>query len=382
MRKMVLTTVGTSLLNHLAEKKTNLKNYIERIEGKPSASTKNYDEEYKTIKKESLSYLKNLNLDKSTDLDKSSAEIKSLVKLGINQDDEVYLFTTETIDGKLCAEILNEFIKEKLGCEVKIEEIKGLQVGDFEIFKKEGIKNFIDRLTSIIDNPNYRYGSEMILNITGGFKAVIPYTTILGMMKFIKVVYIFEDTQGLLELPPLPITYNKDFLQQHKSIFDRLAERTIVPISEFKSWLKYDDEEFNKCSAMIEEDGRDVMFSTLGEYLYKQFLEDTSTKIYLSKKAKNVFDSLTGEYLSRIEGLFEDLRNSQRRQQLIHKKFESFETDCLCLKKPHTAERIFFFEDDKHIKIVEIFLDHNEYETYIKNNSILKQAYKDFVLLE
>jgi putative CRISPR-associated protein (TIGR02619 family) len=228
MNKMVLTTVGTSLLIHLIEKKTNLRNSIERIEGEPSEKLNDYRKEYDVLKKESLSHLKSLNLDKSTDLDKSSAEIKSLFKLRIGNNDVVYLFATETIDGKLCTEVLKDFIEEKFGCEVKVEEIKGLQVSNPELFKKTGVRNYIDKTTKIIEN--HRYSHQLILNTTGGFKAVVPYSTLLGMLFQIPVFYIFEDTQSLIELPPLPLEYNFKIIEELKDKFYRIDSETSIPM--------------------------------------------------------------------------------------------------------------------------------------------------------
>ncbi|MGQ0794192.1 MAG: putative CRISPR-associated protein [Deltaproteobacteria bacterium] len=374
MRKMALTTVGTSLLFHLREKKDSLKNLVESIEGKSSGLRGDYSREFEELKKQCLSRLSGLNLDKNSDLNKSSAEIKSLAKLGITEADVVYLFATETMDGNLCAEVIEQYIKGEFGCSVKTEEVKGLQVKDSERFRKEGVRNFIDKLMNIIEKSRYEY--EIIFNITGGFKAVIPYTTFVGMINSVKVVYTFEDTDYLIELPALPITYNKEFLNQHKAKFDKVHSKSIIGMREFRKGL--DDEEYEKFSAMIEDDGQSVTFSALGELLYKQFLQDDSTKIHLSHKAKKVYADLNGEQLDKIQSYFKDLKDSQKRSQFLHEKFESLKTDCLCFKKPHTAERIFYFEEAGAIKVVEIFLDHNNYERYIEDNDILKEHYKEF----
>ncbi|HWP91859.1 MAG TPA: putative CRISPR-associated protein [Thermodesulfobacteriota bacterium] len=286
MRKMVLTTVGTSLIYHLVEKKTNLKNYADGIEGKPSKELDNYRREYDVLKKESLSHLKSLNLDKSTDLDKSSAEIKSLLKLGIGNSDVVYLFATETIDGKLCAEVLKDFIEEEFGCDVKLEEINGLQVSNPELFKKTGVRNYIDKATKIIENHHY----QLILNTTGGFKAVVPYTTLLGMLFQIPVFYIFEETQSLIELPPLPLEYNFKIIEELKDKFYRIDLETSIPYDEFRKGI--DDEKYKQCIALIEEEKGYVTLSAIGIAIWEKYKEDNPPLAPKSKKSPDEKDHL------------------------------------------------------------------------------------------
>lgn len=290
MRKMVLTTVGTSLIFHLVEKKTNLKNYAERIEGKPSKELDDYSKEYETIKKESLSHLKGLDLKKNADPDKSSAEIKSLVKLEIGQDDVVYLFATETIDGKLCAEVLEVFIREKFNCKVTIEEIEGLQVSNSELFRKKGIKNYIDKVTKVIENPNNRYGYELILNITGGFKATVPYTTLLGMLFQIPVFYIFEDTQSLIELPPLPLEYNFKIIEELKDKFYKIESETSISFDEFIKGVK--DVKYKQSIALIEEEKGSITLSGIGLAIWKKYNEDNPPLPPRSKKSPDEKDHL------------------------------------------------------------------------------------------
>jgi len=288
MSRMVLTTVGTSLIFHLVEKKTNLKNHVETIEGRFSKELDDYRKEYDLIKKESLIHLKGLNLNKSTDLNKSSAEIKSLVKLGIGNNDVVYLFATETIDGKLCAEVLKDFIEEKFVCEVKVEEIKGLQVSNPELFKKTGVRNYIDKTTKIIEN--HRYSHQLILNTTGGFKAVVPYTTFLGMLFQIPVFYIFEDTQSLIELPPLPLEYNFKIIEELKDKFYRIDSETSIPYDEFRKGVN--DEKYKQCIALIEEEKGSITLSAIGLAIWEKYKEDNPPLPPKSNKSPDEKDHL------------------------------------------------------------------------------------------
>lgn len=77
------------------------------------------------------------------DLNDTSAEIKSLIKMGLQPDDGIILITTDTIDGKLCAEIIRDFLSDRKilpSNQVEIKPIIGLQASDGYKFEKEGLK--------------------------------------------------------------------------------------------------------------------------------------------------------------------------------------------------------------------------------------------------
>ncbi len=104
---------------------------------------------------------------------------------------EVYLIATETILSRIAAEIIQtklngynagggktnnvffEADKEAPECDV----IQGLDVKNADEFSNTGLPNLIERLKEIGINKE-----KIILNITGGYKGVIPYLTILGQV--------------------------------------------------------------------------------------------------------------------------------------------------------------------------------------------------------
>jgi CRISPR/Cas system-associated protein Csm6 len=51
-------------------------------------------------------------------------------------------------------------------------------------------------------------GHQIILNATGCFKSVVPYLTLRGLLYRLNVVYIFEQSNALLTLPPAPIHFD------------------------------------------------------------------------------------------------------------------------------------------------------------------------------
>lgn len=73
-----------------------------------------------------------------------SAEMKSLNKLAQELSDKlnVYLLTSDTVNSRVCSEVIKEVIDEKMTVHFSAQDIiKGLQVEDRELFAKEGLEN-------------------------------------------------------------------------------------------------------------------------------------------------------------------------------------------------------------------------------------------------
>lgn len=54
-----------------------------------------------------------------------------------------------------------------------------------------------------------------ILNITGGFKATLPYLTIMGQIYNMPACYTFEETQHVIRIPKLPVQFDRDFAERY-----------------------------------------------------------------------------------------------------------------------------------------------------------------------
>jgi len=154
-----ICTCGTSIIT-----KRNID--FEKIKGIPLTQWEKYGTDIELIKEQVLSELQNISLPQ--DLNDTSAEIKSLIKMGLKPNDKVILISTYTIDGKLGAELVREFlISKKLIAKgnIQIKEIKGLQANDGKKFANEGIKNLLSFLIK------YEY-ENIVLNVTGVTKVL------------------------------------------------------------------------------------------------------------------------------------------------------------------------------------------------------------------
>ncbi|SDL41713.1 putative CRISPR-associated protein, APE2256 family [Clostridium cochlearium] len=205
MGKIIISTVGTSLFSNVLRKKENEK----------------FTQKYNELKKESDNgeYIKSFIKEKiktSNNINEMSAEIKSLNKIGVNKDDILFFLSTDTREGKLASQILKDYFNENYNSRAYIENIEGLQVNDAEVFRKKGIKNLIEKMLDILEK--YQYEEDIIFNPTGGFKGVVPYITLTGMIYKKKITYIFEQTEGLITLPPIPIDFNFPLIKNTKII--------------------------------------------------------------------------------------------------------------------------------------------------------------------
>jgi len=204
----IVTTVGTSLFT----------NYLEAsnfINADYSAIIDSLHQEWDN-KQARIDSIKNNEDFKnwiSRNLNDSCAEISSLLKIIEHQKDDlkIRLLATDTVPSRLAAELIKEqtFLHPLTGKEIPVDfyperdVITGLRVDDAEVFQTDGLHSFIRRFIGL----NKQYG-PLILNITGGYKGLIPYLTLIGQIHKVPVMYKFEDSEALITIPQLPINFD------------------------------------------------------------------------------------------------------------------------------------------------------------------------------
>jgi putative CRISPR-associated protein (TIGR02619 family) len=147
-----------------------------------------------------------------------------------------YFLASKSPAGVLAARVLAEFCKERYEAnksEVRI--IADLQVADAEAFRRSGIPNLIQTVYELIVESK-RDGLNSILNITGGFKASIPYLTIVGMLRDTPVSLIHETGNKRINLAGLPFTLDYQRIRQYKKLIFKVQEEQTNGVS--LSYLK------------------------------------------------------------------------------------------------------------------------------------------------
>jgi len=266
--KTIICSTGTSAAKIIC-KPSDLTKWIDECGGEENAARIIFDK------------IRHINPDGEALQNELSAEIHSLVRIGIGENDRIILLSSETEDGVVCANTvklyLGNWFKE---VEVIVKKIPGLQVRDADRFKREGVVHFVKHCLETINN----FGPEfVILNPTGGYKALVPYTVLIGMLKGVQCRYIFEQSATLLELPPLPITFDRNRFESYRSLFERIERETSISYNEYEKAITHEDR--SVLDSLIEKEGNEITLSGVGHLLLDEVRQPTALVPFLSKKA-------------------------------------------------------------------------------------------------
>jgi CRISPR/Cas system-associated protein Csm6 len=148
------------------------------------------------------------------------------------------LTTAKGINGKAVGESIKRVLKQPsrskdLGAtdrwDYRLEQLDGLDPKKASQFPGAINRLFDIVLSHIEDNP----GAEVFLNITGGYKGLVPYLTMLGMAlgKEVRIFYLFEESPEIIWLPTLPMAFDvlqwrdqRGLLQPFEPPLDKLLE--------------------------------------------------------------------------------------------------------------------------------------------------------------
>ncbi|MFW5871821.1 MAG: putative CRISPR-associated protein, partial [bacterium] len=271
--KKIISTVGTSLFTNESEFKEDVKPDYENLLEKSNLEWNNYEKKIDKIKE---------NIKNKLDED-SSAEIKSIVKiiekLGKDEEYELYFLCSDTCASRMAAEILTDYFNKTTNVNTKAnfhpgdDVISKLQIENVEDFK-EGMTNLIDRIYQIAGG----YFENIVLNITGGYKATIPFMTLYAQVNKIPLYYIFESSSELIEIPYFPVDLDLDIVINEWIAFDLIGKEVKtdnprpIPIEEFKNSLCNEDSyEDLMMKGLIYEDAGNIRLTPTGRILYGGF---------------------------------------------------------------------------------------------------------------
>ena len=218
--KTLITPVGTSLFTNYLDKNGDsaFSHNYETIRRSPALEWNAYDCEIEDLKTSSFEFIKK-------EKESASAELQSIAKIQdkLKEDLDVRFLASDTIASRLAAEILaDDTATEILGNNVSVEcdretnVIKGLQVENSKAFSNEGMSNLIQEINLISNNAGgYQ---ALAINITGGFKATLPYLTILAQLYRIPLYYTFEDTEALITIPQAPLVIDWGLIERYSDV--------------------------------------------------------------------------------------------------------------------------------------------------------------------
>lgn len=349
----IITTVGTSIFTNKKENKA-VRTAYKEIPENESADGWEEQSEAGNIKK--LATATKHAWENNED---DSAEIKSILAIAreLKEDVEVYLLATDTLLSRLACELVGEwfaknYVEKEPAIDIKFnaqqDVIKGLQVENAPSFEKEGLVNLITRFYQLCGD----YFGNVVINITGGYKAVIPYLTILGQVNKVPVKYIFEETDTLIEIPLLPLTIDNFLFEKYGKEFCLIETETSLRKQDHYRFVE------DAASCLDVDVAGEATLNSLGFMLWEKY------------KSKYFFFYASDEVMT-------DIKNQPMIKKVISETFcekplRDFHIVCegthkTVFKQNHNVQRIYYFEDGNRVFIYKTFEDHDAHERYIND---------------
>ena len=349
--KTIITTVGTSVFTNLTK---------EGYHG----DIKNVFDELKQIQFSEWGHnqgditgkngLKTLVENAIQNNHKASAEIESILKIAKGEEVKIHLLATDTILSVLAAQIVEKWFEGKqdvtFNATYEQDVIRGLQVENLTDFKK-GLRNLVERFYKIYNaNPNPK---DYILNITGGYKGLIPFLTLLGQMTKIDLNYKFEETGSLIEIPRLPIKRDDDIFDEYLEVFQEIEEEVEIDGSKHYLFVQ-------RAESCLEtyNSGKSYTLNALGLLFWEAYKKEYFN-FYCRDKVWSEFN-IQEKTIHFFKQTF--IEEEQRMKYNVCEK--SHKTVC---KKFSDVIRIYWFENDNRIFVYKTFDDHDKHERYINS---------------
>lgn len=231
--------------------------------------------------------------------EKSCAELQTLYKIVEEEqaeEFELYLLATDTVLSVLAAELIRGYLEEQTSIRVKeIKVIEGLQIDNATKFRTDGLKNLVAAINNLNETEQ-----RVILNISGGYKALIPFITLIGQIEQIPLYYMYEDSRELIIIGKMPFSFDWTLIEGNVTY---LFDNTFINNEKIKQnlinlGLIDNNKELttlgNLAKAYLENENIPFQATTIGyliEYkLYEYFQKNTYkdfSKVSLGQKLSN-----------------------------------------------------------------------------------------------
>lgn len=359
----VITTVGTSLFNNYLESNKDFENLLKYLKNKSFKEYRDLAPRARQIKEKVVPWdAKSI---------EASAEIKSLYKIQkkLAESLDVYLLATDTALSPLAAEIIQARFDGMKNFRVNFnpdhDVIGGLQVDNYQLFVQTGLPKLVERIEKIAEG----YFGNVVFNIAGGYKGVIPYLTVMALINDCDIYYIFEDSQTVIEIPRVPLEINYSVFEKYSDEIGQL-EKVVENYRKEreKSFIAFSELEK---AGLVEQPGDDMAFlSPLGI-------------IFLDKYRRNFFEF----YCS--DKVWEEINNQRDIQRILAEKFKEHiilenKTETKGVHRVYddgnNPNRIYYFEHEGSIYIYKTFQNEEAAREFIKTplnrEEIIKNAKK------
>jgi putative CRISPR-associated protein (TIGR02619 family) len=203
---ITISTCGTSILTNGVEQKisnilrmnTNLK------ENEISSDDKAVIDKIIELKK---NILLSSNIQEARNI---SAEINGLFGI-CNEDLNVlksngsfhYLICTDTYEGIMCANLIQEYLESK-----GVTIVTKIEIPNLKVDNTSSAHNGLSELTKIISEITKKTNGKIIFNLVGGFKLLQGFMQTLGMFYADEMFYLFEGKKEPIKIPKLLVKFD------------------------------------------------------------------------------------------------------------------------------------------------------------------------------
>lgn len=320
------------------------------------------------MKKKMDSYLKKANelLDKIDDNpQKISAEFSMIHALHkqnkIEEGVKIILIFTDTYGGHICKQLLTTIFEKKFKATVQHLPISMAIKSEKEVNSQ--LPDFLSKLSYALIHSD---PASTCFAPIGGFKVMTSYGYIIGSFLNFPTAYLHEEGQVLIEIPPIPIDINEDFINEHSTLL-RKCQKDYV---EYKNLPYLEQKVVKNFPAIftIEEDY--VALSPFGQFLvdfkFQQSIPDIRLSNQVEKMKKdNEHDS---EFIGQqLRVLIKKLKFGESNEHLYHERsFKNLEPQKIKfhLYKGQNQFRLAYKYDEQEDVLFAnyLWLDHDKYE--------------------
>lgn len=298
-----------------------------------------------------------------TDKNHLSAELHSLACMDVQSTDTVVLFSSETPGGQACALAVKRYLEAvRPGIVCRVEVIAGLQVFNAQQFRTTGVLNFT---RAVIREIEQHGAAQCRLNPIGGFKSLVPYTVLIGMLKGVEATYIFEQSDALIHLPMMPVEFARSRMEPIWPLLERMQKETAIPRIDYEAALPFADRE--ALEPLFEDLGEgQISLSPVGFLIWEELERPSALVPFLSHpavddllKIRAIDGCYPVEYLTRV---------ARSPEQLAIGKHKSWSNGLFWLKPgQHTLDRYLVSIEGWRLLVWRI-VEHKEYDGMMDQN--------------
>ncbi len=193
--------------------------------------------------------------------------------------ENLVFLVSDTPGGKISGSILENYFKQRSDLPLRNighDVVEKLQHENPKDFKIHGLRNLVRKMTEYISK--YGGSSEVAIEATGGYKAQIALSVIIGQVLNIPVFYKYENFPEIISFPPLPISLDYQLIAYNAPLLTDLERGKTFSRSECEIL----DEKIRFFLDEVEIDG-EVLFALnpIGQIYLSGFRKDNPKPLQL-----------------------------------------------------------------------------------------------------